>query len=128
VSALDDILAELAAIRDRLQETVDAAERAGLLDRREELRRRARDTAPVPRRDLEQELQRLVDAWDRLQRQRIDPIKQAGGGSSGGDFGFAADAVRLNQRIDAAAGREELERRIRELKVKLERLEDRATD
>lgn len=126
MSALDDVLAELAAIRDRLQETVDAAERAGLLDRREELRRLARDAAPHSRRDLEQELQRLVAAWDRLQQQRIDPVKQAGGGSTGGDFGFAADAVRLNQRIDEAGGRDELERRIREIKARLRQLEERA--
>ena len=51
-----------------------------------------------------------------------------GGGSTGGDFGFAADAVRLNQRIDEAAGRDELERRIRELKARLRQLEEQQGD
>jgi hypothetical protein len=119
MSGIDAILAELNSIRERLQDAVDTAERSDLIERREELRRQARDEAPATREDLSRQLDRLLKAWDRLQRQRIDVVKQAGGGSTGGDFGFAADAVRLNQKIDAAAGREELEVRIRELKAKL---------
>jgi len=122
VSKLDQILAELASIRGRLEEAVDADVRLDLQERREELHREARDAAPNPRAELEQQLDRLDKAWDRLQKQRIDVVKQAGD-LAAGNFGFTADAVRLNQQIDRASGREELERRIRELKAKLAAME-----
>lgn len=116
---IDEILDELTEIRERLASEPDGEEYAELVARRDDLRRQAREAVPTSRREMLLELERLTDAWDRLQKDRIDPVKQAGGGSAGGDFGFAADAVRLNQAIDAAGGREELERRIRELKRRL---------
>jgi len=116
---IDTILGELTAIRERLSEELDRDEYADLLARQDELRREAREAVPVTRDALEAELRRLVAAWDRLQKQRIDPVKQAGGGSAGGDFGFTSDAFRLNQAIDAAGGREELELRIRDVKARL---------
>lgn len=118
MSRLDRILAELASIRDRLEDAVDGNARVDLLERREELRNEARQAAPATRAELEGELDRLHKAWDRLQKQRIDVVKQAGD-LAAGNFGFTADAMRLNQQIDVAAGREELEGRIRELKAKL---------
>ena len=118
MSRLDQILAELASIRDRLEDAVDGNARVDLLERREELRNEARQAAPATRAELEGELDRLHKAWDRLQKQRIDVVKQAGD-LAAGNFGFTADAMRLNQQIDVAAGREELEGRIRELKAKL---------
>jgi hypothetical protein len=120
---IDAILDELTRIRDRLAESLEGDEYAALVARRDELRRDARQAVPTTKEAVRAELERLLDAWDRLAKQRIDPVKQAGGGSTGGDFGFAADAVRLNQAIDAAGGREELERRIRELKARLESLD-----
>jgi hypothetical protein len=122
---IDDILAELNRIRDRLTEEVDRLERSQLLERQEELRAEARRVAPQDRSDLEFQLARLVEAWDRLQRQRIDVVKQAGD-LAAGNFGFATDAVNLNRKIDAAAGRTELEARIRELKAKLEQFDSPA--
>ncbi|MCH7583994.1 MAG: hypothetical protein IH941_02400 [Acidobacteria bacterium] len=118
MSRLDRILAELASIRDQLEDAVDGNARVDLLERREELRNEARQAAPATRAELEGELDRLHKAWDRLQKQRIDVVKQAGD-LAAGNFGFTADAMRLNQQIDVAAGREELEGRIRELKAKL---------
>ncbi len=118
MSRLDRILAELASIRDQLEDAVDGNSRVDLLERREELRNEARQAAPATRAELEGELDRLHKAWDRLQKQRIDVVKQAGD-LAAGNFGFTADAMRLNQQIDVAAGREELEGRIRELKAKL---------
>ncbi len=118
MSAVDRILEELASIRDRLEQAVDASERVDLLERREELHREAREAAPTSRAELKEQLDRLVKAWDRLQRQRIDVVKQAGD-LAAGNFGFTADAVRLNQQIDVASGRDELEGRIRELKARL---------
>lgn len=121
---IDEILLELGQIRDRLDAEPSGDEYAELVARRDELRREAREAVPTTKEALRAELDRLIGAWDRLQKQRIDPVKQAGGGSSGGDFGFAADAVRLNRYIDAAAGREELEKRIRDLKRRLENSPD----
>jgi DNA repair exonuclease SbcCD ATPase subunit len=118
MSTIDRILEELASIRDRLEQAVDASERVDLLERREELHREAREAAPTSRAELKEQLDRLVKAWDRLQKQRIDVVKQAGD-LAAGNFGFTADAVRLNQQIDFASGRDELEGRIRELKAKL---------
>ena len=122
MSNLDRILEELASIRDRLQGAVDSAERLELQGRREELQREAREVAPTSPTELEEQLTRLIQAWDRLQTQRIDVVKQAGD-LAAGNFGFTSDAVRLNQQIDLAAGRDELEQRIRELKAKLGRFD-----
>lgn len=122
MSKLDEILSELASIRNRLEEAVNADVRLDLLQRREELHNEAREVVPTSRAELEGELARLDKAWDRLQRQRIDVVKQAGD-LAAGNFGFTADAVRLNQQIDIASGRDELERQIRELKAKLAQME-----
>lgn len=119
----DQILAELASIRERLLEAVDAAERVDLLERRRELRRAARESSPTPTGELEEQLARLVQAWDRLQKMRIDVVKQAGD-LAAGNFGFTSDAVRLNQQIDRAAGRDDLEDQIRELRARIAALKE----
>lgn len=121
MNPLDDILAELSQIRDRLAEAIDAAERIDLHERRKELRRRARQAQPTSTAELRARLDRLVAAWDELQRRRIDVVKQAGD-LAAGNFGLTSDAVRLNQQIDLAAGRQELEERIRNLRARLEEL------
>jgi len=118
MSDLDRILKELSSIRDRLQEAINDAERVDLVDRRDELRIEARRAAPVSPGELEEQLDRLVKAWERLQKQRIDVVKQAGD-LAAGNFGFTSDAMLLNRQIDKAAGRDDLEQRIRELKAKL---------
>jgi hypothetical protein len=123
---LDRILAELASIRDRLQEEVDAAERIGLIERQDELRREARREVPTSRAELQRQLTRLVAAWDRLQGQRIDVVKQAGD-LAAGNFGFTSDALRINRQIDEAAGREDLESRIQELKAKLQQFDEESS-
>lgn len=120
---LDQILAELASIREQLLEAVDAAERVDLLERRRELRRAARESSPTPTGELEEQLARLVQAWDRLQKMRIDVVKQAGD-LAAGNFGFTSDAVRLNQQIDKAAGRDALEDQIRELRARIAALKE----
>ena len=118
MSDLDRILEELSSIRDRLQEAIDDAERVDLVDRRDELRIEARRAAPASPGELEEQLDRLVKAWERLQKQRIDVVKQAGD-LAAGNFGFTSDAMLLNRQIDEAGGRDDLEQRIRELKAKL---------
>jgi len=69
------------------------------------------------------ELAELTSEWDRVASERIDVVKQSGGGSQGGDFGFAADAMRINRAIDADRGRAVIESRIKELRNLLERLD-----
>jgi hypothetical protein len=118
MSDLDRILVDLASVRDRLAETVDAVERITLMERRDELHREARELAPLSKTELELELERLVGSWETLQRQRIDVVKQAGD-LAAGNFGFTSDAVRLNQQIDEAAGRKELEQRIADLRSRI---------
>ncbi len=117
MSDLDRILTELASVSDRLTETVDAVEKITLMERRDELHREARKLTPLSKAELELELESLVGSWEALQRQRIDVVKQAG--SAAGNFGFTSDAVRLNQQIDEAAGRKELEQRIADLRSRI---------
>ena len=64
-------------------------------------------------RRLRGELIELEIAWGRLADTGIDVVKQAGGGSGGGDFAFAADAQRPNRAIDEVHGRAQIEGRIR---------------
>ena len=123
MSDLDGILVDLATVRDRLAETVDPVERITLMERRDELHREARALAPLSKAELELELERLVGSWEALQRQRIDVVKQAGD-LAAGNFGFTSDAVRLNQQIDEAAGRKELERRIADLRSRIAAFND----
>ncbi len=123
MSDLDRILVDLASVRDRLAETVDPVERITLMERRDELHREARKLTPLSKAELELELERLVGSWETLQRQRIDVVKQAGD-LAAGNFGFTSDAVRLNQQIDEAAGRTELEQRIADLRARIAEFDD----
>lgn len=114
---IDEILLELGRISDRLESGVDRDEQAALLARRAELRRLARDAVPTTRAALRSELELLVKQWDRLAKERLMPVPASGTG--GGDVGFITEATGLNRAIDAAGGREELERRIRVLRDRL---------
>lgn len=116
---IDQILDELNRIRDRLDEDPRSDDYAELVARRDELRRAAREAFPTTREALQGELERLVAAWERLAKQRIDVVEQAGD-LAAGNFGFTSDAMQVNRAIDDAGGREELERRIREVKARLD--------
>jgi len=115
---IDEILVELARIRDRLSEPQEGEEYAELIARRDDLRRQAREAYPTTKEALRDELDRLVAAWERLAKQRIDVVEQAGD-LAAGNFGFTSDAMKVNRAIDEAGGREALERRIREVKARL---------
>ncbi len=123
MSDLDRIFAELTSVSDRLTEAVDATERITLMERRDDLRREARELAPISKAELELELERLIGSWETLQHQRIDVVKQAGD-LAAGNFGFTSDAVRLNQQIDKAAGRKDLEKRIADLRSRIAAFDD----
>lgn len=134
--ATDRALADLGSRLARLNEELyhlpsdDFVARIELRDRIREARAeiaqvRARAT-PENREALEAELHQLEKQWDALAAGRIDVVRQAGGGSMGGDFGFAADAMRINREIDAATGRAELEARIKRVKELLATFGDEA--
>ncbi len=115
------VVRELAAIAARLDQLDpdDVAARTALQDRRRELHRAAREAAtdpsdPAVRARLIEELELLRRRWLDLQRERIDVVKQAGD-LAAGNFGFTADAMRLNRAIDEAGDRAQLEARIRRL-------------
>jgi hypothetical protein len=107
----DDFAARI-EVRDRIREV-----------RAEVARVRNRPT-PENRHALQAELHQLEKQWDALAADRIDVVRQAGGGSMGGDFGFAADAMHINREIDASTGRAELEARIVRLRERLKALDE----
>jgi len=119
MAEIDRIFEELTHITARLQDDISPDERIRLQERRRELHGEAeelREDDPVA---LMAELERLERRWDDLSKQRIDVVKQAGGGSVGGDFGFATDAQRINRSIDESGGRARIEARIKELRNRL---------
>jgi len=127
---IDAVLGDLAALRSELDALGDddLAMRIDLQAQREGLRAEARDIHDAAHpgameRRWRSELIELEADWDRLARTRIDVVKQAGGGSAGGDFGFAADAQRLNRAIDEVHGRAGIEDRIKELRSLLAELD-----
>lgn len=122
---LDQILAEMGRVMDDLGALADDAfeERLQLLQEQKRLRVRAAEVragAPINREALEAELAGLLDRWDGIQDQRIDVVMQSGGGSHGGDAFSGAHAVRMNQEIDRALGRDQIELRIAEIRRLLE--------
>jgi len=52
----------------------------------------------------------------------VNVVRQAGGGSAGGDFAFAIDAQNLNKQIDEGADRSTLEARAKQLRLWIEEL------
>lgn len=128
---LADLGGRLAQLNEELYRlpSDDFAARIELKDRinvvRAEIAKVRSRPTPENREALLGELKRLEAQWDALAAGRIDVVRQAGGGSMGGDFGFAADAMRINREIDAVSGRAELETRIARIKEQLRALGDR---
>ncbi|MDX1690704.1 MAG: hypothetical protein R3290_06755 [Acidimicrobiia bacterium] len=125
MAELDRILEELRWIRDRLDDVTDAEERDRLETRRDELRVAAQLAMPGTPASVDQvrrELEAAERRLDDLLKRRIDVVRQAGG-SMGGDFGFTADAMKINREIDKAQDRTGLEARIRALRARLQELE-----
>lgn len=125
---LDQVLSEMGVIMDRLGSLPDDAfeERFQLRQRQKQLRALAAElgeATPPDRSSLEAELEHLLHRWDGIQKERIDVVAQSGGGSQGGDAFSGAHAVRVNQQIDAARGRNEIESRIAEIRRLLAKTE-----
>jgi len=124
---LDAVVAEITAMERRVAELA-SNDYVGRIDAKERLRDLRIEAARLHRQldrpaSVQQARRELADIERRLAEiddTHIDVVQQAGGGSTGGDFAFAADAQQLNRHIDAAAGRSELEQRARRLRVQIE--------
>ncbi len=127
---LGEVLGELEDVRRR-REAVADDDFLAMLDLKErdrELRIEAAElrSAIRPLATAEQvraELRAIEHQLEGILASRIDVVKQAGGGSAGGDFGQALDAHKLNRHIEEAAGRPALEARAHDLRNQLEELD-----
>jgi hypothetical protein len=112
---LSEVLDELIALPD------DAfAQRWELRKRQEELREQARAFAYAPDEDkfddeLLDELRALRDRMKVIERQRINLVSQAGGGSMSGEMGNLG-GVKLNKSMDDASGLPKIKARIGAIK------------
>jgi hypothetical protein len=126
---LGEVLAELEDLRRRRQAIADD-DFLGMLEIKErdrELRTKASELRAATRplataEQIRSELERIERQLAGIRATHIDVVKQAGGGSGGGDFRFATDAFILNRQIDEAAGGPALEARAQELRNQLDAL------
>jgi len=119
----DDLAARLAAIQDALLALpADAfAQKHELLKERDVLRGAAADfagelDAQRSDDDLLAELKALRAQLHELEKTRIDPVGQSGGGAGGASVGMGMDAVAMNQQMMDAGGARSLQARIGVLK------------
>lgn len=116
----DSVWDEIQAVNRLLESVTDPGERSKLTNRKTDLQALARGIAEdgVPTDTLLLELDSLEQRLVSLTHQRVDPVRQAGGGGDG-TFGSATDAWKLNQHIDKAQGRSEIENRIATIRTLL---------
>lgn len=120
---LDQVLRAIEETR-LLRDAADPEDFSTRLDLKERMREleieasqlRTRLRSPASIDQARRELADIERQLEEIDRSHLDVVRQAGGGSAGGDFAFATDAHRLNRQIDEAAGRGPLERRARELR------------
>lgn len=117
-----DLVRQLSEVQDQLNALPDDAFalRSELRTRQSELREQARSFAYARDEDkfdedLLEELRALRDRMKVIERQRIDLVGQAGGGSMSGEMGNLG-GVKLNRSMDEAAGLPQIKARIGEIK------------
>lgn len=123
---IDQILRELDSIARRIDAETDTDELVTLHETQAELRLEAseiRASVPVDLDGLKRELRGVELELRKLMDERVNAVGYAGGGNGGGDFGFATDAFKMNEAIDAATGRDELEQRVKSLRREIAELE-----
>ena len=120
---LVEVLQEMEEIRHR-REAIDPEDFAGMLELKNQTRDLQIEAARL-RSDLErpatpalirEELATVEHRLAAIDATHLNVVRQAGGGSAGGDFAFAIDAQKLNQQIDEGAGRATLEARAKQLR------------
>ena len=124
--SLDDLLAELAEVQERLLELPADAfeERVELRERRDDLQAEAGRFAhdwdrDRPTEDLLAELEALRARLGQLDSRRMNVAAQQGGGTQAGGGGDGWGAVQLNLAVDAASGVGEVHARIGRIKAVL---------
>ena len=117
-----DIVKQLSEVQDRLNALPDDAfaERWELRTLQGELREKARAFAYEQDEDkfdedLLDELRALRERMKAIERQRIDLVSQAGGGSMSGEMGNLG-GVKLNRSMDEASGLPKIKARIGAIK------------
>ena len=117
-----DIVRQLSEVQDQLNALPDDAfeQRWELRTRQGELREQARVFAYAPDEDkfddeLLDELRALRNRMKEIERQRIDLVGQAGGGSMSGEMGNLG-GVKLNKSMDDASGLPAIKARIGAIK------------
>ncbi len=116
---LAEVLQEIEDIRHR-RETIDPEDFAGMLELKEKTRAfqieatrlRAEMERPATPALIREELAAVERRLAAVDASHVNVVRQAGGGSAGGDFAFAIDAQKLNQQIDEGADRPALEARV----------------
>ncbi len=115
---LAEVLREIEEIRHR-REIIDPEDFAGMLELKDQTRdlqieatrlRTERERPATPAL-IRQELAAVERRLAAVDASHVNVVRQAGGGSGGGDFAFAIDAQKLNQQIDEGAHRPALEAR-----------------
>jgi hypothetical protein len=117
-----EIVRQLSEIQDRLIALPDDAfaQRWELRQRQQEIREQARAFSYARDEDkfdeeLLDELRALRERMKAIERQRIDLVGQAGGGSMSGEMGNLG-GVKLNKSMDDASGLPKVKARIGEIK------------
>jgi ClpP class serine protease len=122
VRDLDDLRRELSRLHLELGDVPegDLERRQSIHEQQEKLRSEVQQLLAADRTALEAELADLEQRWKQLAAKRIDVVAQAGDISAGGNFGFTADAQRINRAIDEAHGRTQIEDRIKRIREMLD--------
>jgi len=117
-----DIVRQLSEVQDQLNALPDDAfaQRWELRNRQAELREQARAFSYASDEDkfdedLLDELRALRERMKMIERQRIDLVGQAGGGSMSGEMGNLG-GVKLNRSMDEASGLPKIKARIGAIK------------
>ena len=126
---LTEVLQEIEEIRRR-REIIDPEDFAGMLELKDQTRDlqieatrlRTEMERPATPALIRQELAAVERRLAAVDASHVNVVRQAGGGSAGGDFAFAIDAQKLNQQIDEGADRAILEARARQLRRWIEEL------
>ncbi len=125
---IDQLVADLAAVQDQLLATAsdDFARRYELNKRQDALREQVASFDPDAgrsRAEMEAEVAALRAQVDAIRKERIDVVKQAGGGSGRAEMGNLG-GVAINQQIEQAQGVPQLLGRIGRLESRLAEMED----
>ena len=120
--SLNQVLVDLDGIARAVDAEENPNEKISLREQQAALREEAatiRRALPVDIAGLKRELDGAERQLAGVISEHVDSVGYAGGGSGGGSFGMATDALNMNNAIDAGAGRPELEEHIDRLRQQI---------